>query len=295
MSSGGFQYTDNGDTARCDACALEVSNWTLDMKPFIIHAQRSPACPYIRSLLPTVRDIVPLTFTLTSDFSTVIDEERPFEHQKTETTNKNYGSYELVEVNTLKKIRRQTFSHWPYRTSPSSAQMIEAGFFNCNVDDRVICLYCNLICHKWAPNTDDPWEVHKTVSPKCPYVIAMLKRQQTTSLTNANITQWDQGAHHKKYVAPKMRHGSFDTWSNENSPSVDDLVRAGFFYTGIKTTVKCFYCSGSLTNWRLNDNPTIEHVRWFPYCSYAKQLCGDEMYKKLQEQKRRQEGIISCL
>ncbi|CAF4855409.1 unnamed protein product, partial [Rotaria socialis] len=33
------------------------------------------------------------------------------------------------------------------------------------------------------------------------------------------------------YMEITQRHASFETWSNTDSPSVDDLVRAGFFYT----------------------------------------------------------------
>ncbi|CAF4362209.1 unnamed protein product, partial [Adineta steineri] len=66
-------------------------------------------------------------------------------------------------------------------------------------------------------------------------------------------------------------------------------VRAGFFYTGTKTIVTCFYCNGSLQNWGPNDNPMIEHARWFPHCAYAKQLCGDDLYRKIQESKRAQQ------
>ena len=90
-------------------------------------------------------------------------------------------------------------------------------------------------------------------------------------------------------------HASFATWPNENLPSVDDLVRAGFFYTGTKTIVTCFYCNGSLQNWGPNDNPMIEHARWFPHCAYAKQLCGDELYRKIQESKRAQQGMFVIL
>ena len=53
MNSAGFKYTNNGDTARCDTCGLEVSGWTLDMKPFTIHSQRSPTCPFVLLCLPT--------------------------------------------------------------------------------------------------------------------------------------------------------------------------------------------------------------------------------------------------
>ncbi|CAF1028404.1 unnamed protein product [Rotaria sp. Silwood1] len=205
----------------------------------------------------------------------------------------------------IKQIRCRTFSHWPHRSSPSSRQMIEAGFFNCNVGDRVICIYCNLICQQWIPQTDDPCEVHKILSPKCPFVVNMLIRCEVTPPSIINQNTENNGASmfagangfrshdivvaaacNPSYIEIPKRHQSFTLWPSEPLPSVDDLVRAGFFYTGTKTIVTCFYCNGSLQNWGANDNPTIEHARWFPQCAYAKQLCGDELYRKIQESKR---------
>jgi hypothetical protein len=291
MNTAGFRYTGNGDTARCDACGLEVSNWTLDMKPFTIHAERNPTCSFICSILST---------------STVDNDERLCKRQKTETTKENCQSRILSEVESLKQVRQRTFSHWPHRTSPSSTQMIAAGFFNCNVGDRVICLYCNLICQQWTPHTDDPCEIHKTLSPKCPYVIANLKfpsvseipfvtaTSTRTNPINDNSVACEQivstNAYHIAYREIPKRYASFNNWSNENLPSVDDLVRAGFFYTGTKTVVTCFYCNGSLQNWAATDNPTLEHARWFPHCAYVKQLCGDTEYRKIQVSNQRRKG-----
>jgi hypothetical protein len=281
------------------------------MKPFAIHAQRSAECPFVRSIRPIDGTVIPATLSRTSVISTSNDGERPFKRQKVEGMQEMIQPNTLVEVKLLKQMRRRTFSHWPHRTSPSSSQMIEAGFFNCNVGDRVICLYCNQICQQWTPNSDDPWEVHKTLSPKCPYVIATLKQQQTSSIrivneqsTKENVLGTNNNdpfrlneivhtaACHPAYVEIPQRHATFVTWPNENAPSVNDLVRAGFFYTGIKTIVTCFYCNGSLQNWGANDNPTVEHARWFPDCAYAKQLCGMELYRKIQAQKGCREGIV---
>ena len=273
LNSAGFHYTGDADTTRCDACNLEVSGWTLDMKPFEIHSKRSPDCPFVRSIL-----------------SNGIISRSTTESQKKETTEEVCQSNPLIEVNALKVIRKQTFSHWSFQLSPSSAQMIAAGFFACNVGDRVICLYCNIICQGWIPNTDDPFEVHKTLSPMCPYVIATLKCGQTLPLTNNATFQWDRGAFHKEYIRPKMRRISFVTWPSEYLPLADELVRAGFFYTGNTTVVTCFYCNGSLPNWTVTDNPSTKHAYWFPYCAYAKYLCGDELYRRIQDLKRSQYG-----
>ncbi|CAF0743688.1 unnamed protein product [Didymodactylos carnosus] len=90
----------------------------------------------------------------------------------------------------------------------------------------------------------------------------------------------------QQFIGISQRQASYATWPQDIPlPSVDDIVRAGFFYSGKKTIVTCFYCNGSLQNWAEKDNPMIEHVRWFPQCPYARQLCGDDLYQKIQQLK----------
>ncbi|CAF4451466.1 unnamed protein product [Rotaria sp. Silwood2] len=136
----------------------------------------------------------------------------------------------------------------------------------------------------------------------------MLKRQQTASVViinefsnnghtltsnNTDPLRFNEivytAACHTNYIEIPRRHASFATLPNENLPSVEDLVKAGFFYTGTKTIVTCFYCNGSLQSLRPNVDPLIEHVRWFPHCAYAKQLCGDQLHHEIQESHRGQE------
>lgn len=339
MQAAGFMYTNNGDTACCEQCNLEVSQWTSDMDPFVIHSTLSPNCSFVLSLKssslivsssyfsnPTfsspssssssyVSSLSPSTAVIRS-VSISGEQENPSKRQKTESNQQSIDSSTLFELDRTQQIRRRTFSHWPHRSTPSQAQMIEAGFYNCNVGDRVICIYCNLICQQWTPHTDDPCEVHKTLSPNCIYVRAKLIRRETGTILIVNETAvgaatgsqsstsngLDQfrcnefvhtAACNVAYSELPKRTASFNAWPGENMPPVDDLVKAGFFFTGTKNIVTCFYCNGSLQNWGPNDNPTIEHARWFPHCAYAKQLCGDELYRKIQESKRAQQGLFN--
>src|SRR4051812_23924402 len=48
LRTAGFIYTGNGDTARCEACSLEVSGWTREMDPYDIHRERNPNCSFVR-------------------------------------------------------------------------------------------------------------------------------------------------------------------------------------------------------------------------------------------------------
>ena len=301
MHSWGFRYIGIGDMARCDACNLEISDWTRAMSPYDVHAERSPNCPFIRSMVQ---------LTINEHGAA-----REVAHRQTMALEieKQEEKFRWKEIGKIRKGRRFTFSHWPTDSSPSAEQMIAAGFFSCGVDDRTICLYCNLICQHWTSDTDDPSEAHKIISPQCPYVLFMLVTSESTStlILNDLSTSNDNGigtgsgttaapirSAHIDYRAPchpaysdiTKRLESFSSWSNESSPSVDDLARAGFFYTGTKSIVTCFYCNGSLQNWGAQDNPAIEHGRWFETCVYAKQLCGETLLQQIRIVKRARQG-----
>lgn len=213
----------------------------------------------------------------------------------------------------VQQRRRHTFSHWPRQHIPSAEKMIEAGFFSCNVGDRVICIYCNLICQQWTPHADDPCKIHKIISPACPYVELELTNSSTSSKPIFHHISQDTifgetplgtvnlgspqligfaltTAHNPDYYEIPKRIASFGTWPEEKKSLVDNLVSAGFFYEGTEDVVTCFYCNGSLHDWMPNHEPKNQHAYHFPDCDYAKQLCGDELYRRLQEIKREEQG-----
>ncbi|CAF0849239.1 unnamed protein product [Adineta steineri] len=217
-----------------------------------------------------------------------IDEQKPLitssntistqqENQKTK--------YTLNEAESVQQIRIRTLSHWPHFT-PSKESMALSGWFSCNSNDRVICIYCNTICHEWNID-DDPMQVHTRLAPQCPFVLSMPTIQTTPKIINDTLIEKFQPTN-PAMAAISRREATFsNTIWPENSPKIEDLVRAGFYSTGVSNTVTCFYCNGSLHKWGPNDNPMIEHARWFPNCTYAKHLCGDDLYKKIQMSKKR--------
>ncbi|CAF2229061.1 unnamed protein product [Rotaria magnacalcarata] len=223
MSAAGFQYIGNYDTARCNDCGLEASSWTLDMNPFTIHSQRSPDCPFVCSARASSLSNPSISTASTINTSALEESENQPKRRKIDTGASKPIPCTLLEAHSLQEVRRRTFSHWSHSIASFLHSIIEAGFFGCNVDDRIICIYCNLICQQWIPRADDPCEVHKTLSPNCPYVKSKLTRPAISSI---NV-------------------------GDENCGS--------------------------------NDNPLIEHARWFPQCTYARQLCGEELYHQVQE------------
>ena len=307
----GFNNTENKAIVVCKDCKLQISNEVTDKTLFQVHLKQKPNCPFVQAFLQHTSPR--LDFGQSNSLIPALDIYSLEKTQKDQTTNSKVSDKILFETNSLQRIRNRTFSHWPQLNVPSAAQMIEAGFFYCNIRDRVICIYCNIICQQWNSKTDDPYEVHKNVSPNCIYTKAKLFYPRSLLVfSNNGADQSSKGqpfftnniglvsslyytpiaTNHPYYVTVPRRQASFSTWPIKNLPSIDDLVRAGFFYTGAGTIVTCFYCNGSLQNWAAKDNPMIEHARWFPHCAYAKQLCGDELYHRIQKVTRDEKGLV---
>jgi baculoviral IAP repeat-containing protein 7/8 len=194
-------------------------------------------------------------------------------------------TFSFNESDAIKQVRIRSLSHWPLIT-PSGQSMSNNGWFSCNVSDRVICIYCNTICRGWTKN-DDPCEVHTRLAPQCPFVLSMSSTQRLPTIINDTFIEKFEPFHSSMAeISRREKTFSNEAWK-QSVQSIEDLVRAGFFFAGVGNTVTCFYCNGSLHKWGPNDNPTIEHARWFPNCTYAKHLCGNQLYGQLQASKKR--------
>ena len=205
----------------------------------------------------------------------------------TETSGIVFSRPVLKEADSIKTSRLQSYKHWP-NPIPNGEAMSSNGWFYCLVNDRTICIYCNTVCHNWK-TMDDPYEVHARLAPECPFIRSIAAPTSGSALvttTDLSLT----GKYDPRYIAMcelSRREKSFDDpgWT-QTSPSIEALALAGFFYPGNGNAVNCFYCGGALHQWSANDNPKIEHARWFPNCLYARHLCGDRLYGQIQATKK---------
>ncbi|CAF4665421.1 unnamed protein product [Rotaria sp. Silwood1] len=232
------------------------------MNPFTIHSKSQPNCPFIRSMIPisSLNVLVPnmLPTNTTQNAFVPAVEENISTFQKIKTMDFGSVSNAILEDASLRQVRIRTFSRWSHRTVPS-----------------IICIYCNLICQQWISSIDDPCEVHKILSPNCIYVTTKLMNPTVSSIIIVNESSTTNIAS--------------STSNHLSSIRTSDIV---FRASCAATTVTCFYCNGSLQNLDSHDNPMIEHARWFPYCAYAKPLCGEELYRKIQKYKRIQQKRV---
>lgn len=85
---------------------------------------------------------------------------------------------------------------------------------------------------------------------------------------------------HSCYENKQVRLLTFNSWPQGLAQKPQDMVDAGFFYTGQSDKVICYFCSGGMKDWSSEHLPWLEHARWFPSCPYVLLLKGKHFVEK---------------
>ena len=108
------------------------------------------------------------------------------------------------------------------------------------------------------------------ISP-CPYRGETLLEKRRFS----NVNQIDEKFDPDTPICPEFsslnsRLESFQAWPLQ-SPTVEELASAGFFYTGPDDEVECFWCGITLWNWEPEHKPFIEHKQCSSDCPFLRE------------------------
>ncbi|XP_052061030.1 uncharacterized protein LOC127701244 [Mytilus californianus] len=99
-------------------------------------------------------------------------------------------------------------------------------------------------------------------------------RSSASDSASMNIGICLEKPKYPKYAIKTTRFSSFTNWPLYMSQTPEDLVNAGFFYTGTEDHCRCFFCGGGLRRWEEEDLPWTEHARWYPMCPFVIQCKG---------------------
>ncbi|WAR06853.1 PIAP-like protein, partial [Mya arenaria] len=149
-----------------------------------------------------------------------------------------------------KDARLRSFSTWSMR-QPDSSTLAKTGFFFTGKYDLVRCFQCGIGLKDFS-STDDPLKEHVQHSEKCAYLLQYFGGREQLLQYKENIRDLEP---------EQIRQRQFEEF--RNAQGIDDHVR-------------CFACDGGLRRWDPEDDPWIEHCRWFPACPFARQQKGDE-------------------
>ncbi|XP_052072270.1 uncharacterized protein LOC127710457 isoform X2 [Mytilus californianus] len=77
---------------------------------------------------------------------------------------------------------------------------------------------------------------------------------------------------YSQYESMEKRLKSFKSWTSTIKQTPEDLAMAGFFYSGKRDIVQCFFCAGILSEWNDSDVPLKEHKRIYPACPFITKI-----------------------
>ncbi|XP_053397269.1 putative inhibitor of apoptosis isoform X3 [Mercenaria mercenaria] len=182
--------------------------------------------------------------------------------------------------------RLKSFARW-WKQHPDPTTLCNAGFFFTNEADLVRCYQCGIGLKDFSYG-DNPLNEHVKHSGECSYLQEYLG-QERLAIIKSQIQTQDQELNYQKpsntltteyrhpeYKSYHVRLSSFSRWPQSLMQRPEQLAKAGLYYTGLEDTVRCFACDGGLRKWDPEDDPWIEHCRWFPECPFVRKEKGED-------------------
>ncbi|XP_064478351.1 E3 ubiquitin-protein ligase XIAP-like [Ornithodoros turicata] len=208
-----------------------------------------------------------------------------------------YPRFESIDA------RYATFSGFPHSATMflDAHTLADAGLFYTGESDTTLCFYCGLRLIHWEP-FGDPYTEHHRWSPRCDYIRSVVDHERTpdiVGLSSSSLVQQEQYAAsrnaytvphsrpvHPRYATLASRESSFESYPRNAKGNKEKMAKAGFFFTGTGDQTTCFQCGNSLCSWDEDDDPLLEHDRWYPNCPYVVLIRGVETIKDVREAHR---------
>ncbi|KAL8575284.1 hypothetical protein ACOMHN_001829 [Nucella lapillus] len=200
--------------------------------------------------------------------------------------------------------RLNTFHDWPQCAAVEPLALAKAGLYYLGQGDRVRCAFCMGTLKNWK-HGDDPFVEHRTHFRNCPFVggqndcvgnipLKPAESQPSPQAKRGTVPRKDDqvfeggmvlNPRHPDYQSIDSRMASFVGWPPGVATQPSKMAEAGFYYCGQADNVCCFCCDGHLRNWEPEDDPWVEHARWFPRCAYVHQQKGSAYINDIQARK----------
>ncbi|XP_050016335.1 baculoviral IAP repeat-containing protein 1, partial [Alexandromys fortis] len=244
MAAAGFYHTGVNHGVQCFCCSLILFGTSLRKTPIENHKRWRPEC----------------AFLLGKDVGNIgkydIRVKRP------EELRGGKARYQEEEA------RLESFENWPFYAHGTSPRVLSAaGFVFTGKRDTVQCFSCAGCLGNWEEG-DDPWKEHAKWFPK----LELFKCWSHKHLFFLSPHNFQAYFNDSVFANEELRLDTFKDWPQESPVAVEDLVRAGLFYTGIRDTVQCFSCGAYMWKWEEGDDPLEDHTRFYPNCVFLQNL-----------------------
>lgn len=292
IAKAGFFHTGQGLEVQCFSCGGKITEWNYGDQVMAKHKRLDPQCPFV--INPSSSGNVPKLNTA----STSSPQPLPLNNNSGDSN--DIQSVSVVNIpptpQSLRNeaCRLETYANWPAAHIVSPENLAKAGFYSLQLEDKVKCAYCNGIAGFWEPG-DDPKVEHKRHFPYCNFVLSGFNPENISPLPSPNTPlpinntklvssdnlqelgiEAHKGPRQPRCATVESRLRTFSSWPEELIQTPEMLAEAGFYYVGTGDQVRCFYCDGGLRHWDPEDEPWVEHARWFPTCSFIRLIKGQD-------------------
>lgn len=138
--------------------------------------------------------------------------------------------------------------------------LVKSGFYHTKFFDSIVCCGCGWQSCNTKLSLKHINFIHRLQNPNC-------KMNKHVDFDVSNFVRYNG---YVKEIRQMMRD-TFVNWPRVK-PSVDELVKSGFYYTGESDATTCMSCGLTLDDWKESDVPNVEHQKANPNCELLDML-----------------------
>ncbi|XP_052060980.1 baculoviral IAP repeat-containing protein 7-A-like [Mytilus californianus] len=309
----GFYYSGNGDEVVCFKCKITHKNWKRHDSPSEIHKLISPLCDFIKQnscsskFMEHSQNITEGTVSNGAYYSpsegTECDKTKPpikstVAQQSLNMHTNGIETQGSENTNTI----NQHLNNFIYDVSQTYGVGIQSSpcginqslMNNTNTDITRTEVY-QIANNYSSNNTGSLTRISQTnlstmncsTSALNSQILSQTTSNDSTIASKAPLEPMTMGIcidtpKYSKYATRISRLDSFKHWPTYLTQSPDEMVSAGFFFTGTGDHCRCFFCGGGLRNWEPGDQPWIEHARWYQNCAFVRNCKGERFIRDVQ-------------
>lgn len=177
--------------------------------------------------------------------------------------------------------RYNSFENYPIDDTIMRNNFVINGFKYNQIDDHVVCEYCNVEIKNWSIN-DCIEYVHCKFSPYCSYATKLAKFEHfddNISTETVLVKESKPKCIYKCMSNTRSRINTFaEYWPVTLKNMIEKIADAGLFYTGRGDETVCFFCDCHVRDWNQNDDPWSRHVAENSQCYFVMSVKGENYF-----------------
>ncbi|MEE6496975.1 hypothetical protein FKM82_002546 [Ascaphus truei] len=303
LARAGFYYTGDGDRVKCYSCQGVVQGWQYGETAIGKHRKISPNCTFISAFnlrsdciqtqIPILQNSNPhLVANCSGNSAHTHDSEINADYllRTGRVVDMSETRYPRNITMLTEEARLRTFQNWPSYARLTPKELASAGLYYTGSGDQVTCFCCGGKLVNWEPG-DQAWTEHKRHFPDCFFVLGRDVGNVAFESNSASVGRRRGSEVYPAMNQYKSRLESFAQWKYPSNK--ETLAKAGFYSTGEGDATKCFYCGGSLKDWKLKEDPWKQHATWFPGCKFLLEEKGQHFVNNVQLNRPLQNNAVS--